>query len=77
MDTFLAPSNYHAAWSRSRCMPCLRDRFSKRENCGIVWFVAREYAYNITNLSLDIHSELHCDLDKNRQHAVTGSVGSS
>jgi alkylhydroperoxidase family enzyme len=34
--------------------------YSEREICEIVWLVASEHLYNITNLGLNIHSDLLC-----------------
>ena len=42
--------------------------YSEREVCEIVWVVASEHVYNMTNIGLNIHSDLLCDLaKKNRQ----------
>lgn len=46
----------------------MRRYYSEREVCEIVWLVATEHVYNITNIGLNIHSDLLCDLaKKNRQ----------
>lgn len=42
----------------------LKQNFSEREICEIVWLVASEHIYNITNLGLNIHSDLLCDLSR-------------
>jgi alkylhydroperoxidase family enzyme len=39
----------------------LARRFSEREICEIVWLVATEHVYNMTNIGLNIHSDLLCD----------------
>jgi hypothetical protein len=36
--------------------------YSEREVCEIVWLVASEHVYNITNLGLNIHSDMLCDV---------------
>jgi alkylhydroperoxidase family enzyme len=40
----------------------LRSFYSEREICEIVWLVASEHVYNISNIGLNIHSDLLCDL---------------
>jgi alkylhydroperoxidase family enzyme len=34
--------------------------YSEREICEIVWLVATEHIYNITNIGLNIHSDMLC-----------------
>ena len=43
--------------------------YSEREICEIVWLVASEYLYNMTNIGLNIHSDVLCDLSKKRKAA--------
>jgi alkylhydroperoxidase family enzyme len=38
--------------------------YSDREICEIVWLVATEHVYNLTNIGLNIHSDMLCDLSK-------------
>ncbi len=38
--------------------------YSEREICEIVWLVASEHLYNMTNIGLNIHSDLLCDITK-------------
>lgn len=45
----------------------LKQNFSEREICEIVWLVASEHIYNITNIGLNIHSDMLCDLSRNRR----------
>lgn len=45
----------------------MRRYYSEREVCEIVWLVATEHVYNMTNIGLNIHSDMLCDLIKNRQ----------
>jgi alkylhydroperoxidase family enzyme len=43
------------------------DRYySEREICEIVWLVASEHVYNITNIGLNIHSDMLCDIGRSR-----------
>src|SRR5437763_10672128 len=42
--------------------------YSERQICEIVWLVATDRAYNLTNIGLPIHSDMLCDISrKNRQ----------
>ncbi len=38
--------------------------YSEREICEIVWLVASEHLYNMTNIGLNIHSDMLCDISK-------------
>ena len=40
----------------------LRKHYSERQICDIVWLVASEHFYNLTNLGLNIHSDMLCDI---------------
>lgn len=40
----------------------LLSYFSEREICEIVYLVASEHIYNITNIGLNIHSDLLCNI---------------
>lgn len=42
----------------------MADFYSEREICEIVWLVASEHVYNMTNIGLNIHSDMLCDLSK-------------
>jgi len=42
----------------------LAKNFSEREICEIVWLVASEHIYNITNIGLNIHSDMLCDISR-------------
>ena len=44
----------------------MTDHFSQREICEIVWLVASEHFYNLTNLGLNIHSDMLCDISRQR-----------
>ncbi len=41
--------------------------YSEREVCEIVWLVASEHLYNITNIGLNIHSDMLCDISRKKQ----------
>ncbi len=46
----------------------LSKYYSDREICEIVWLVASEHVYNMTNIGLNIHSDRLCDISrKNRK----------
>ena len=40
----------------------LARHFSEREICEIVWLVASEHLYNLTNIGLNIHSDMLCEI---------------
>jgi alkylhydroperoxidase family enzyme len=41
--------------------------YSEREICEIVWLVASEHLYNMTNIGLNIHSDMLCDISRKRK----------
>jgi alkylhydroperoxidase family enzyme len=43
--------------------------YSEREICEIVWLVASEHLYNMTNIGLNIHSDMLCDISKKMKAA--------
>src|SRR5205823_14565947 len=43
--------------------------YSEREICEIVWLVASEHLYNVTNIGLNIHSDMLCNINKKRKAA--------
>ena len=43
--------------------------YSEREICEIVWLVASEHFYNMTNIGLNIHSDMLCDITRKRSSA--------
>ena len=45
----------------------LRKHYSERAICEIVWLAASEHFYNITNLGLNIHSDMLCDIARKKQ----------
>jgi alkylhydroperoxidase family enzyme len=48
----------------------LAQHYSERQICEIVWLVASEHFYNITNIGLNIHSDMLCDISRKRRKAV-------
>src|SRR5262249_43385511 len=44
----------------------LASHYSEREICEIVWLVASEHLYNMTNIGLNIHSDMLCDLSRKK-----------
>jgi|SRR5579864_6529305 len=44
----------------------MSDFYSEREICEIVWLVASEHLYNMTNIGLNIHSDMLCDISRKR-----------
>lgn len=47
----------------------LAQYFSEREICEIVWLVASEHFYNMTNIGLNIHSDMLCDITRQGRSA--------
>jgi len=45
----------------------LANFYSERAICDIVWLVASEHFYNITNIGLNIHSDMLCDISKKKK----------
>jgi alkylhydroperoxidase family enzyme len=41
--------------------------YSEREICEIVWLVASEHIYNMTNIGLNIHSDMLCDISRKQK----------
>ncbi len=42
----------------------MRAHYSERQICEIVYLVASEHVYNMTNIGLNIHSDMLCDIAK-------------
>jgi len=42
----------------------LASYYSDRQICEIIWLVASEHFYNMTNLGLNIHSDMLCHIGK-------------
>jgi alkylhydroperoxidase family enzyme len=45
----------------------LAKHFSERVICEIVWLVASEHLYNMTNIGLNIHSDMLCDISRRKR----------
>jgi alkylhydroperoxidase family enzyme len=48
----------------------MSGHYSEREICEIVWLVASEHVYNMTNIGLNIHSDMLCDVSKQKKTAM-------
>ncbi len=44
----------------------MRSYYSERAICEIVWIVASEHFYNMTNIGLNIHSDMLCDIARKK-----------
>jgi alkylhydroperoxidase family enzyme len=44
--------------------------YSERQICEIVWLVATEHVYNMTNIGLNIHSDMLCDISKRKTESL-------
>lgn len=44
----------------------LEKHYSERAVCEMVWLVASEHFYNMTNIGLNIHSDLLCDMARKK-----------
>lgn len=42
----------------------LRRFYPERQICEIAWLVATEHLYNVSNIGLNIHSDMLCDITK-------------
>jgi alkylhydroperoxidase family enzyme len=42
----------------------LATHYSERQICEIVWLVASEHLYNMTNIGLNIHSDMLCEIKR-------------
>jgi alkylhydroperoxidase family enzyme len=42
----------------------MSGHYSERAICEIVWLVASEHFYNMTNIGLNIHSDMLCDISR-------------
>jgi alkylhydroperoxidase family enzyme len=42
----------------------MAEHYSERATCEIVWLVASEHFYNMTNIGLNIHSDMLCDISR-------------
>ena len=46
--------------------------YSERAICEIVWLVASEHLYNMTNIGLNIHSDMLCDISRKEKALMSG-----
>jgi alkylhydroperoxidase family enzyme len=46
----------------------MSGHYSEREVCEIVWLVASEHLYNMTNIGLNIHSDMLCDISRKKKN---------
>lgn len=46
----------------------LAEHYSEREICEIVYLASSEHIFNMTNIGLNIHSDMLCDVVKKRQY---------
>src|SRR5262245_37534078 len=53
-DKKVSPDTFHR----------MSQYFSERAICEIVWLVASEHLYNITNIGLNIHSDMLCEIGR-------------
>ena len=52
----------------------LAERYSERAICEIVYLAASEHIFNITDIGLNVNSEMLCDIAKKRQLEQVKSV---
>jgi len=52
----------------------LASYYSERKICEIVWLVASEHLYNMTNIGLNIHSDMLCDISRKSRTATAGQA---
>jgi alkylhydroperoxidase family enzyme len=45
----------------------LSKQFSERAICEIAWLVASEHFYNMTNIGLNIHSDMLCEIGRKKR----------
>ena len=63
MNTFLNPIERPKGLMKS--WPIIPSARSAK----VVWLVASEHLYNITNIGLNIHSDMLCDISEKRRAA--------
>ena len=52
----------------------LSQFYSERAICDIVWLVASEHFYNLTNIGLNIHSDMLCDITRKRSSSKVSAA---
>ncbi len=50
----------------------IAEHYSEREICEIVYLVASEHVFNMTDIGLNIHSDMICDIAKKRKYGEVG-----
>ena len=45
----------------------MANHYSESAICEIVWLVASEHLYNMTNIGLNIHSDMLCDIGRKKE----------
>ena len=45
----------------------MAGHYSEREICEIVWLIASEHFYNMTNIGLNIHSDMLCEIGRKQR----------
>ena len=70
-----AALDYVTQLTRSKTVdPATFDRmtnyYSERQICEIVYLVASEHLFNLTNIGLNIHSDMICDIAKRRKYGA-------
>jgi alkylhydroperoxidase family enzyme len=45
----------------------MSGHYSERAICEIVWLVSSEHYYNMTNIGLNIHSDMLCDISRKKK----------
>lgn len=51
----------------ARVFARMRKYYSERQICEIVYLVASEHVYNMTNIGLNIHSDMLCDITRKKK----------
>ncbi len=51
----------------------MAEYYSEREICEIVYLIATEHLYNMTDIGLNIHSDMICDIAKKRKYGNSAS----
>ncbi len=50
----------------------MAEYYSEQEICEIVYLIATEHLYNMTDIGLNIHSDMICDIAKKRKFGESG-----
>ncbi len=49
------------------------EHYSERQICEIVYLVASEHVFNMTDIGLNIHSDMICDIARKRKYGEVGT----